>query len=97
MEIVGGFMVMMSILGFLMAVVWLVMPLMVLYMKGKLDKTFDSLAGIEKRLSAIESQLTQLQHGQNFKATVTMGEPSAAIAAEDQPGGASGSSLPLPD
>jgi hypothetical protein len=61
MEIFGGFMVMMSILSFFMAVVWLIMPFVVFTIKGKLDRTLDVLAGVEKRLAAIEAQLSALR------------------------------------
>jgi hypothetical protein len=61
MEIFGGFMVMMSILSFFMAVVWLIMPFVVFTIKGKLDRTLDVLAGVEQRLSAIEEHLSVLQ------------------------------------
>lgn len=62
MEIFGGFMVMMSILSFFMAVVWLIMPFVVFTIKGKLDRTLDVLDGVEKRLAAIEAQLCTLQN-----------------------------------
>ena len=61
MEIFGGFMVMMSILSFFMAVVWLVMPFVVFTIKGKLDKTLDVLGTIEKRLADMEAKLESLQ------------------------------------
>jgi len=59
MEIVGGFMVMMSILGFFLAVVWLIMPFVVFAIKGKQDRTLDVLENIEKRLTAIEARLKE--------------------------------------
>ncbi len=65
MEMFGGFMVMMSILGFFLAVIWLIMPFVVLTIKGKLDRTLDLLAGVEKRLAAMETQLAALQRGQH--------------------------------
>lgn len=61
MEIFGGFMVMISILGLFLAVVWLIMPFVVLAMKGKQDRTLDVLEAMDKRLAAIERQLDQLQ------------------------------------
>ena len=59
MEIFGGFMVMMSILGLFLAVVWLIMPFVVLAMKGKQDRSLDVLEAMDKRLAAIEGQLRQ--------------------------------------
>lgn len=61
MEIFGGFMVMVSILGLFLAVVWLIMPFVVLAMKGKQDRALDVLEAMDKRLAAIERQLDQLQ------------------------------------
>jgi hypothetical protein len=57
MEIVGGFMVMMSILGLFLAVVWLIMPFVVFAIKGKQDRTLEVLEAIEKRLTALEAGL----------------------------------------
>jgi hypothetical protein len=55
MEIVGGFMVMMSIIGLFLAVVWLVMPFVVFAIKGKQDRTLEILEAIERRLAALEA------------------------------------------
>lgn len=57
MEIFGGFMVMISIIGFFLAVVWLVMPFVVFAIKGKQDRTLEVIEMIEKRLAAIEASL----------------------------------------
>ncbi|MFH1028646.1 MAG: hypothetical protein V1791_11650 [Pseudomonadota bacterium] len=57
MEIFGGFMVMMSIIGLFLAVIWLIMPFVVLAIKGKQDRTLEVLEGIEKRLAALETGL----------------------------------------
>lgn len=57
MEIVGGFMVMMSIIGFFLAVVWLIMPFVVLAIKGKQDRALELLESIDKRLAAVETEL----------------------------------------
>ena len=56
MEIVGGFMVMMSIIGFFLAVIWLIMPFVVFAIKGKQDRTLEVLEAIEKRLGALEAR-----------------------------------------
>lgn len=57
MEIVGGFMVMMSIIGFFLAVVWLVMPFVVFAVKGKQDRTLEVMESIEKRMANLENRL----------------------------------------
>lgn len=57
MEIFGGFMVMMSIIGLFIAVIWLVMPFVVFAIKGKQDRILEVLEGVEKRLTLIETSL----------------------------------------
>lgn len=57
MELVGGFMVMVSIVGFFLAVLWFVLPFVIFAMKGKLDRSHIILEDIEKRLTAIEARL----------------------------------------
>lgn len=63
MEIFGGFMVMMSIIGLFLAVVWLIMPFVVIAIKGKQDRTLELLEAMEKRLTAIDDKLSHLQSG----------------------------------
>jgi uncharacterized membrane protein len=64
MEIFGGFMVMISIMGFFLAVIWLVMPFVVFAIKGKVDRTQEQVSAIESRLAAIEEQLATLNRNQ---------------------------------
>lgn len=65
MEIVGGFMVMMSIISLFLAVVWLIMPFVVFAIKGKQDRTLEVLEAIEKRLAALEVRLQPDEPGRN--------------------------------
>ena len=83
MEIFGGFMVMMSILGFFLVVVWLIMPFVVLTIKGKLDKTLDVLDGVEKRLSGIEAQLIALQNAHRSMNALSADTPAATPGSDD--------------
>jgi len=76
MEIFGGFMVMMSIIGLFLAVVWLIMPFVVFAIKGKQDRSLEILEMIDKRLAAVEQQLKRLQPLQAIH------EPTAADTAE---------------
>jgi uncharacterized membrane protein len=62
MEIFGGFMVMMSIIGFFLAVIWLIMPFVVFAIKGKQDRTLEVMERIEKRLAEMDTRLAPLQH-----------------------------------
>jgi hypothetical protein len=57
MEIFGGFMVMVSILGFFLAVLWFILPFVVFAMKGKLDRVCELLETVDQRLAAIEQRL----------------------------------------
>jgi len=61
MEIFGGFMVMMSIIGFFLAVIWLIMPFVVFAVKGKQDRTLEVMERIEKRLAEMDARLAALQ------------------------------------
>jgi len=79
MEIFGGFMVMMSIIGLFLAVVWLIMPFVVFAIKGKQDRSLEILEGIDKRLSVLEQQLNVLQPRQAAH------ESTAADTAETAP------------
>lgn len=92
MEIFGGFMVMMSILSFFMAVVWLVMPFVVFTIKGKLDKTLDVLGAIEKRLAVMEAKLESMQVKQSPCSTTESETPHPHSGHEESP---QSSSLPL--
>jgi hypothetical protein len=62
MEIFGGFMVMMSIIGFFLAVIWLIMPFVVFAIKGKQDRTVEVMERIEKRLDEMDTRLAMLLH-----------------------------------
>ena len=68
MEIFGGFMVMMSIIGLFLAVVWLIMPFVVFTIKGKLDRSLEILEGIDKRLALVELQIKAFQPQQDLLA-----------------------------
>ena len=61
MEIFGGFMVMVSILGLFLAVVWLIMPFVVFAIKGRQERSLEILEGIDRRLAVMEQQLRALQ------------------------------------
>ncbi|RII27403.1 MAG: hypothetical protein CXR30_14900 [Geobacter sp.] len=84
MEIFGGFMVMMSILSFFMAVVWFVMPFVVFAIKGKLDRTLDVLTDVEKRMAKLEARMEILQSQQNVGAPKPR-EDAPATAGSEQP------------
>lgn len=82
MEIVGGFMVMMSIISLFLAVVWLIMPFVVFAIKGKQDRTLEVLEAIEKRLAALEARLQPLEPELNRAGSPGHGAPSTEPSAE---------------
>lgn len=57
MEIFGGFMVMASILGFFLAVLWFILPFVIFAMKGKLDRACELLEDMDRRLATLEGRL----------------------------------------
>jgi hypothetical protein len=83
MEIFGGFMVMMSILGLFLAVVWLIMPFVVLAMKGKQDRSLEVLDTLDKRLATIEELLKGLHSKQEPPAVVPASSSDAVLPAPD--------------
>jgi hypothetical protein len=85
MEIFGGFMVMMSIIGLFLAVVWLIMPFVVFAIKGKQDRSLEILEGIDKRLEALEQQIRVLQPLQAPYETTADGDEAATPAPEQTP------------
>lgn len=87
MEIFGGFMVMMSIIGLFLAVVWLIMPFVVFAIKGKQDRSLEILEGIDKRLTALEQQLTRLpSHQETHETTAAEMEDAASPPPDRTPG-----------
>jgi len=60
MEIFGGFMVMVSILGLFVVIVWLLMPFVVFAIKGRQDRSMEMLEALDERLAAMQQQLNEL-------------------------------------
>ena len=54
MEIFSGFMVILSIFGFLLTVVWLILPFVVVAIKVKVDRSHLLLEEIDRRLGELE-------------------------------------------
>jgi hypothetical protein len=85
MEIVGGFMVMMSIISLFLAVVWLIMPFVVFAIKGKQDRTLEVLESIEKRLSVLEERLQPVAPGQDQAGSAGYTDSSAGSSVVSSP------------
>jgi hypothetical protein len=84
MEIVGGFMVMMSIISLFLAVVWLIMPFVVFAIKGKQDRALEVLEAIEKRLTALEGRLQPAEPGQGRASSAEHGDSQAEAVESSQ-------------
>lgn len=65
MEIVGGLMVMMAILGLFVVAVWLVLPFAVFAVKAKMERVLELLETVDQRLGRVEERLSRLEetHG----------------------------------
>jgi hypothetical protein len=61
MEVFGGFMMMLSIIGFFLTVIWFILPFVIFNIKGRVDHTLALVEQIDKRLTAIELSLKARQ------------------------------------
>jgi ABC-type Na+ efflux pump permease subunit len=84
MEIFGGFMVMMSIIGLFLALVWLIMPFVVFAIKGRQERSLEILEGIDRRLAAVEQQLKAFQPRQATDETTPAEREEGAAPPPDQ-------------
>ncbi|HJV66061.1 MAG TPA: hypothetical protein VJ550_10025 [Geomonas sp.] len=57
MEVFGGFMMMLSIIGFFLTVIWFAVPFVIFNIKGKVDRTLVVMEDLERRLAALERAL----------------------------------------
>ena len=49
MEVFGGFMMMVSIIGFFLAVIWFIVPFVIFNIKGRVDRTLFLVEQMERR------------------------------------------------
>lgn len=61
MEVFGGFMMMASILGFFLTVIWFILPFVIFSIKGKVDRTLILAEEADRRLAEIEMRLARLE------------------------------------
>jgi hypothetical protein len=57
MEVFGGFMMMLSIIGFFLTVIWFILPFVIFNIKGKVDRTLFLVEEMDKRLTVMELAL----------------------------------------
>lgn len=71
MEIFGGFMMMMSIIGFFLVVIWFILPFVIFNIKGRVDRAVAMLEDMDRRLKSIEQSVRETR-----EATVEKDEES---------------------
>jgi len=76
MEIFGGFMVMLSILGFFLTVLWFILPFVIFGIKGKVDRMCCLLEDMDKRLKALEHKI----EGKETALPESSGQPQAPLS-----------------
>ncbi|BBA69541.1 hypothetical protein [Geobacter sulfurreducens] len=67
MEIFGGMMVMMAILGLFVVAVWLVLPFAVFAVKVKMERALELLESVEERLGRVEERLAWLEEARGAR------------------------------
>ena len=65
MELFGGFMVMLWMIGFFLTVIWFVLPFVIFSIKGRTEEILQRVEQMETRLVAIEKALTDLSSSNN--------------------------------
>jgi hypothetical protein len=77
MEVFGGFMMMVSIIGFFLTVIWFILPFVIFNIKGRVDRTLFIVESMEKRLTALEASVKARE------IPVTVEEPEASLPPEE--------------
>ncbi len=57
MELFGGLMVMIWMIGFFLTVIWFILPFVIFAIKGRVEETLTRIEKIEERLTSIEKLL----------------------------------------
>ena len=60
MELFGGFMVMLWMVGFFLTVIWFILPFVIFSIKGRTEEVLQRIELVESRLAAIEQALIDL-------------------------------------
>lgn len=62
MEIFGGLMVILWMIGFFLTIIWFILPFVIFSIKGRVEETLLRIEVIENRLSSIEKYLSGRNH-----------------------------------
>lgn len=57
MELFGGLMVILWMIGFFLTVIWFILPFVIFSIKGRVEESVVMLEAIESRLASIEKRL----------------------------------------
>jgi hypothetical protein len=72
MEVLSGFMMMLSIIGFFLTVIWFILPFVIFNIKGRVDRTLQLVEEMDRRLAAMELSLAARQPPVSDEATATV-------------------------
>lgn len=61
MELFGGLMIFIWLIGFFLTIIWFILPFVVFAIKGRVEESLIKLALIESRLANIEKAMTSHQ------------------------------------
>lgn len=62
MELFGGLMVILWMIGFFLTVIWFILPFVIFSIKGRVEESLAMLESIDNRLSSIETRLEKQMH-----------------------------------
>lgn len=62
MELFGGLMVILWMIGFFLTVIWFILPFVIFSIKGRVEESISMLQSIENRLASLEKQLGHRPH-----------------------------------
>lgn len=63
MEIFGGFIMLLWMVGFFLTIIWFILPFVIFGIKARTDETLAKLKDMDTRLASIEKELSSLQSG----------------------------------
>ena len=59
MELFGGLMVLIWMVGFFLTVIWFILPFVIFSIKARVEETLHRIVLLDERLASIESQLNE--------------------------------------
>lgn len=62
MELFGGLMVILWMIGFFLTVIWFILPFVIFSIKGRVEESISMLQSIENRISSLEKRLESRVH-----------------------------------